>query len=334
MLVTTAFVILSILIDATSPIQLGTNVVTRSASASFGLGDAKSDPFERSKIMNKNEQTIRKNLALPPYRYDSKTKSISGERRKAVMMRMMSNHQSSAGSSEQIDDDTQSKPSSQKSLVKNFRNAKGFTNIYRCASTDVLGDLFTDESIIQNYENNRTAEKILLNEAELILDLRSPSERNETNARKWMSNAKGGKFEVKYFERGNRKEGDDFEANPEPSCRRIVYRIDVLSPNRLFDYMAKNWLSPSQSVQYSFNTVFDGRKLHELRMDILNERGLKGLYEAIIETSCEEIFAGLKSIVQYFESLELARNIKSGCRGGGVVVHCVQGKDRYVIKCC
>ncbi len=276
------------------------------------------------------------------------------------MSRVTTRIMASSNSSQDGKDDEEPRISTTNiGLVKNFRKAKGFERIYRCASTDILGDLFIDSSNNNDDDNGdqqssngsgsssssssssmsdlNEAQNILLNEAELILDLRSPSERNETNARKWMSYANGGRFDVQSFERNERRSktitagSSSSSSSSSSSFPRIVYRIDVLSPNRLFDYMSKNWvLSPTQRAQYTFNAVFDSNGLHEQRMDILNDKGLKGLYEAIIETSGPELETGLKSIVEYFESLNRTNRDGSNIRKGGVVIHCVQGKDRYV----
>lgn len=265
-----------------------------------------------------------------------------------------SSNSSSEGSI--INISSSSSSSSSMTLVKNFRKVTGFQTIYRCASTDLLGDLFDDNDNINkstvsdtcddNGDNDdnakskfefekESAENKLLNELGLILDLRSPSERDGIKAQKWMSNAPGGKYITENFERDG-KTRLNFRSNnsqklEQTQRKRIVYRVDVLSPSRLFEYMSKSWLdSPSQKAQYMFNAAFDSNGLHEMRMDILNERGLKGLYEAIIETSCEELFTSLKSIVEYLESTSEKDGNNVDCNDVGVAVHCVQGKDRYV----
>ncbi len=255
-------------------------------------------------------------------------------------------------------------------LVKNFRRASGLPFIYRCASTDLLGDLFDDagEDNIPNTDtdtntnkfahfDNDSPEKKLLYDIGLVLDLRSQSERNELKAKKWTSLAPGGKYITKTFERGSDItndlgfRGEIGEENQQR--RRVIYRIDVLSPQRLFDYMSKSWISsPSQRTKYMFNVAFDSKGLHEMRMDIMNEKGLEGLYEAIIETSDAELFASLKAIVEYLEVTQETQNDTGtgagtdrattttgscgGSGGRGVVVHCVQGKDRtgLVIMLC
>jgi hypothetical protein len=54
-----------------------------------------------------------------------------------------------------------------------------------------------------------------------------------------------------------------------------------------------------------------------MRMEILNNKGLSGLYEAMIETSGPEIFACLQAITIHLEF-----------KSGDIIIHCVQGKDR------
>jgi len=201
-------------------------------------------------------------------------------------------------------------------LIRNFRQAAGLKRIYRCANTDSLGNLFENDAFPSSSTLDKNSpENILLHKAGLILDLRSNSERKETQAQTWMTKAPGGKIVTKYFER----DAIATNYNVADTSERSVYRIDVLSPKRLFDYLSNNWvISPVQKAQYTFSLLFDTQQLHEMRMDILNERGLKGLYEAIIETSREELFASLKAITEYLENNDT----------GDVIVHCVQGKDR------
>lgn len=201
------------------------------------------------------------------------------------------------------------------SLIRNFRQAAGLRRIYRCASTDKLGTLFEVENEDEDGSlnlNRSSAEYKMLHDAGLILDLRSDSERNEAQARSWMAQAPGGPISISNFDRDQPKQTNE-------DGKRSVFRIDVLSPKRLFDYLGETWItSPVQKAQYSFCFAFDTQKLHEIRMDMLNEKGLEGLYEAIIETSGEELLASLCAITEYLESNT----------HGDVIVHCVQGKDR------
>ena len=247
---------------------------------------------------------------------------------------------------------------SQEPLVRNFRKAAALNNrIYRCANTDPLGTLFQtgeydssetkgDGSIsmgLKSFETNANAnananvnapEHIILFTAGLILDLRSDSERKEGLAQAWMTNSPGGQLETIIHSRDDNQREKNVSGNAPTSknynaqeSKRCVYRIDVLSAKRLFEYMSQNWITdPIPKAQYAFSAIFDTKKLHEMRMDVLNSKGIQGTYEAMLETSGEEFFAALKSITEFFEN-----NVT-----GDVVVHCVKGKDRtgLVIMLC
>eukprot|EP00978_Attheya_sp_CCMP212_P004570 scaffold9981_cov51-Attheya_sp.AAC.1 len=104
---------------------------------------------------------------------------------------------------------------------------------------------------------------------------------------------------------------------------RTVLRIDVLSPPKLFSHLESKWLNPSQRALAAFFYTFDTNKLHELRMDVLNEKGLFGLYEAILFTSGTELCAALQAITICLESFNHRPE-----SDGAIVVHCVEGKDR------
>ena len=201
------------------------------------------------------------------------------------------------------------------SVVKNFRLAASLPGIYRCASTDDLAKVFEDAAETVQFIGD-SPEEILLNRAGLILDLRSQSERDEASARRWMKCAPNGGFVAEEFDRSSSL------SDTSPDKRRVL-RIDVLSPSRLFGHLTEQWMSPSQKALAAMYYAIDGNKLHELRMDVLNEKGLAGLYEAIISTSGEELRAGLIAVTEYLEACE-----EKGIVDGACAVHCVQGKDR------
>ena len=221
-----------------------------------------------------------------------------------------------------------------KPLIQNFRQAAGLERIYRCASTDALGTLFETETETDGNDGDssplsnlptRSPEYNILTNTNLILDLRSASERNEVNAQRWMSQVPNGPMTMIQHER------NPIRKVPSPkSSEKTVLRIDVLSPSRLFKYCDENWIGqPSERIQYLWNVVFDGNKLHEMRIDALNGRGLYGLYQAILETSGEELFHALTSITTFMEgTCTSSQSGNNNTNGGNVAVHCVQGKDR------
>ena len=193
--------------------------------------------------------------------------------------------------------------------IENFRLVAGMNNIFRCASTDGLGD---QESV-----DLSGPDIFVFKEAGLILDLRSASERNEASACNWMARAPRGPMMVveanqRYSKRSN------------PQHKRFVVRCDLLSPSRFMSYIEQNWLSLAEKAQAALFKMIDGQKLHELRIESLNARGLAGLNEAILETGKQDILNALQTI-----TLHLEANANDP-----VIMHCVQGKDRYVVIVC
>jgi len=156
------------------------------------------------------------------------------------------------------------------------------------------------------------AERIVLEEATLVLDLRSSSERDEERARKWMMSAAAppnGPFLVREPEE---KEGDDVDGSRRlenrsrnTMRRRFVLRLDPLSPSSFMDYVDRNWLSsaPRDRVRLNWYKLADSDRLHELRMRALNGRGLPGLYQAILqtETGQRELRRALRAITVHLE---------------------------------
>jgi protein tyrosine/serine phosphatase len=83
-------------------------------------------------------------------------------------------------------------------------------------------------------------------------------------------------------------------------------------------YLEKNWLDPSQKLQVLAYKLVDGGALHNLRINVLNQKGLVGLNEAILEIGKQEMLQALQAITIFLESSP----------DDTVIVHCVQGKDR------
>jgi hypothetical protein len=187
--------------------------------------------------------------------------------------------------------------------IQNFRSAAGIGNIYRCASPDVLGEqLIAHGGDAPQYFSDQ--DRFVLDQAHLVVDLRSPSERKEVHSKVWMNHAGMRVFEV----------DEEYQV----TGRRCVVRIDVLSPPRFMKYIEGHWLSNGEKAQAKWYKLVDGGKLHELLIDRLNEYGLAGLNAAILETGKEELCRSLKTITAHLEQNP----------GQSAVIHCVQGKDR------
>jgi len=246
--------------------------------------------------------------------------------------------------------------------IQNFRNAGGIQNVYRCASPDILGEkllLMRDNPQYQGdggssnlptghdffygnpqeqqqdqYQQQRQEEytprghdRFVLEDAHLILDLRSPSERNEVHSKMWLNHAGIRVFgDESHLSLDAGEEPQDYQPHPtttdyyySATGRRSAVRINVLSPPRLMKYIDEHWLTtPAEKTQLGWYKLTDGNKLHELRIDRLNEHGLAGLNEAILETGKDELCRALQTMTIHMESNP----------GKSTVIHCVQGKDR------
>jgi hypothetical protein len=143
----------------------------------------------------------------------------------------------------------------------------------------------------------------------LILDLRSESERDEERAKRWTRLAPGRPFLI--------QDVVPETHIPVSQSNRQVLRIDVLSPSRFMNYASDNWFTPSQKALSNLYWIFDAGKVHEVRIDSLNERGLAGLYEVILETGAAELYVALQEVTLHLEQQQ-----------SSVAFHCVQGKDR------
>ena len=195
------------------------------------------------------------------------------------------------------------------SVIKNFRKARGLSNIYRCAKTDDLVDRL-------NVENNSlsSAERMLLYEAGLILDLRSPSEVKQDKVGKWTTETPGVKIEsvsVADYLRDSAKES-----------KRTILNLDILGPEEFASHAERRWLtSTKELIQLTYYKALDGEKVHKMRVDALNKRGIFGLNEAILESGREKLCQALKVITLHLE--KKGENLYRP-----IVIHCAQGKDR------
>ena len=201
---------------------------------------------------------------------------------------------------------TSTEPVSNRNCIQNFRPASGLNNVYRCAKTDGLGDRLdvADDDLSEG-------ERLILYQAGLILDLRSDVERDELKSRNWMSKAPGGSFVVL---RDSFSPPEDLNA----PRQRTILRLDPLSGPQFMKYVDATWLTPTQKLRAAMFKITSGQQLHNLRIEVLNQKGLVGLNEAILETGKQDMLAALQAMALYLEKNP----------ADPVVIHCVQGKDR------
>ena len=203
-------------------------------------------------------------------------------------------------------------------IVRNFRQAAGIANVFRCASTDELGAIasIADARI----KIASPTDQFVWKHAGCILDLRSSNERNELHAQNWMTNAPGPTLRVI---EDHQDYTPSFNDNSHPhnhrDDERVVVRVNVLSPNQVLSYIEASWLDAVKKARAGrFRRVGDEKGLHELLIDELNKRGLAGLNEIILETGKTSLCKALRTITLFLE----------GHPNSSVLIHCVQGKDR------
>lgn len=150
------------------------------------------------------------------------------------------------------------------------------------------------------------AERIILEQTGLVVDLRSDMERDDEMGKQWMDRFG---FQAPL----DAAAGDVI---PFSEGKRIM-RIDVQARARIMKYIGKTWLSPAEKVIAPMLAIFNPGALYEMRMEALNRRGLAGLNEAILESGGADLCLALQEMTKHLEKTDTS-----------VVFHCVKGKDR------
>ena len=247
----------------------------------------------------------------------------------------------------------------QRFSIRNFRLVTGLpeaSRVYRSGHTDGLGAKLRYSSRNNNIVNWLEAEILVVRDAGLVIDLRSTPERREDDAQLWMKEASSENINddthgVLGFETTTKPNrpirvvelpmnnasqpvtADAIFGKRNVQTSRYVIRLDVLSRSELAGYARNEWL---HSPQATTNQV----------MTELNERGLAGLNEAILETRSGKsgMCLALKLMTLYREAVANTRfpstdnhqainkdetdETQQVPRSASIVFHCVQGKDR------
>jgi len=191
-------------------------------------------------------------------------------------------------------------------MIENFRQAAGISNVYRSATTDVLGELDVTKT-----SQLETTEKFVVEQPGLILDLRSRNEINEPLAQKWMANATLQGIKL--------VESESIHSYDATERRRAVVRVNVLSMPRLMAFVDNEWLNPIEKQKAAeLKKTGSSQEQIKLRIEKLNQHGLFGLNQLILESGDSELCKALMMITQRLEANP--HDI--------ILIHCVQGKDR------
>lgn len=189
-------------------------------------------------------------------------------------------------------------PKQTEESIPNFRHAGGMTNVYRCGAPDGMVD-----ALLAKSDNELTqAERVILYDVTLIVDLRSNSvrERNEERVMRLYENAPGGRLEVIKDETAFLSGEDGL------GSERQVFRVDILTQT-----LARMGHSGSPSDNETKVVMVE-------LMKSVQERGLVVIYELMLEKGAPELCLALKAITVHLEKVP----------HGQVVIHCTQGKDR------
>jgi hypothetical protein len=220
------------------------------------------------------------------------------------------------------------------SLVPNFRQVAEVSNLYRSNNFD---DLVT----LLNYPPDELyeAERFILYNATLWMDLRSPEEQDEKKLHTLATLAPGGPLEeivIVLNNNGTTSDDDQLlhqqlavvvEDDTESSPRKLVY-VNLLDMSRVtLSYVKSHWRDDEDADIHNNNagegnnsTNSSAHSKEELLFQDIHEHGLAGLYEIILDSNIL-IGIALKIITIHLEQTV-------GGAGGQVVFYCSVGKDR------
>lgn len=177
--------------------------------------------------------------------------------------------------------------------------------MYRSATPDVLADM--DFSRRKEWAD---CDRFVFEQIGLILDLRSPNEVNQSKSKGWMSMAPPKGFHIIEA---------DYASLEEKEFLRLAVRFDILSPPRFMSYIEENWLNSVEKRQaVASRRLGNGEFASGLCIEKLNESGLFGLNQLILELGKEELCRALRTITVHLEQNS----------NDEVLIHCAQGKDR------
>jgi hypothetical protein len=151
------------------------------------------------------------------------------------------------------------------------------------------------------------AEKFILKEVDLILDLRGSKEGGASLKEKLIEKAPGGTFEEIVNETP-----DNFEVG-----KRYMMRLDFLGNyGGMMSYIDSNWMAPNELDGLDEKAVFQKRR------SSFNSRGLAGMNIVLLERQ-DSMFSTLQLVTKYLEQVPAGR----------VLIHCTAGKDRTGMTC-
>ena len=235
-------------------------------------------------------------------------------------------------------------------VIFNFRLPAGLKRIYRCGMMDDLADIISggtkkedDDDDDDDDDDQRRIEwlepeRIVLQDATLIIDLRDGDERRRLNPSETTTTTNNNNNNNKNDSSSNTDNSSNkmerwtqlAPGGPIPivdmlldgndaACRQVL-QLGMLGRKEILQHIDTYWLNhvPPQDRT-------DPMHVNRLRIQEFNKRGIPGMYEIIMGQSVQ-VCTALQSITVHLEQRQ-----KQSQPPGIVVVHCTQGKDRTAI---
>jgi len=256
--------------------------------------------------------------------------------------------------------------SSSSSNNSNNNNNNATATVYRCGSTDALGEKLQQQQHeyqeCSDYARDwhwSHAEQLVSKTAGLILDLRSPPERNEDAARNWMEKVSTSSASTS-TPRSRSSSITDSVCRPirvlttttttttkdlsllfrDAETVRYVIRLDLLNRTELLRYALERWIIPPETATTTTTTTTTlalssridiNPQLHNAIMTELNARGLAGLNEAILETPSGQngLCLALQAMTLYREERKVATTAKTPVTLPTTTTASVAGQEQH-----
>ncbi len=194
------------------------------------------------------------------------------------------------------------------------------SNLYRSSAPEWAANKIRrddDDDNNHNHNNNSNddnedpeltcAERFILTEVDMIVDLRSSREGDLALKQKLIEESPGGVFETY----------DNETPETYESGKRYWMEVNLIGKkSEILDFIDNNWLEPNELKGLEDSAVLIRRR------SSLSSRGLAGLNQMLLERK-QHMCDVLKLITQYLEILPDAK----------VLVNCTAGKDRTGMVC-
>lgn len=206
--------------------------------------------------------------------------------------------------------------------IPNFRQVGRMNSLYRSSNPDAVADLLHQDSDRLNVNALSDAEKAVLHEITLWIDMRFPKEINSEKISRIVQHAPGGPFEMLTFQdpRGLK---DALLTAGSGKNRVYLYSEDApFTMDSMIQYASQNWITSEV-----FAAAETKQQQHDLVMGVIIQRGLAGLFEMLLERRiC--VLQILQAVTLHLEEWGSTCDDDQKKKPPKVLLHCTLGKDR------